>query len=138
MKMKILIVEDDSMRIEWFREKYEGSELTVAKTVKDAVAVMKKTEFDRIFLDHDLGGETNGMSYGPRDSDREDTGAEVVRAMIDGGLQKNAEIIVHSNNPVGAMEMMLMLSETGYQVQAVPFSLIAAEVSDIMGVMNGN
>lgn len=82
----------------------------------------KGLEYDVIFLDHDLGGETFVSSQ------REDCGMEVVRH-----LEKNPDlvnsrtlIVVHSLNIHAGLEMVSKLLNAGfYNTFYVPFTRMA-------------
>ena len=127
--MIVLIVEDDQMRIGWFKDMYKDDELHFAVNVEEAKKLLQSQKFERIFLDHDLAGITF------EDSDKETTGAAVVRFMVEKGLQKQADIVVHSNNPAGAHYMYGMLEQAGYQVKSVPFTYLINQIDGIMGAM---
>ena len=54
--MKILLIEDDTQRIGWFRERFASHELTITTTVADAIAAVSGgIDYDIGFFDHDLG-----------------------------------------------------------------------------------
>jgi CheY-like chemotaxis protein len=126
--MIVLIVEDDQMRIGWFKEMYKDDQLFFAQTVEEAKTLLQNQKFERIFLDHDL----QGIPF--EDSDKETTGAEVVRFMVEKGLQKQADVVVHSNNPPGAYYMCNTLEGAGYNVKYVPFTYL---INQIDGIMRG-
>lgn len=88
--------------------------IDIAKTAEEAIAALSKNNYHVVFLDHDLGGEAFV------DSDRKDTGMEVVRY-----LEKNktdvSQIVVHSWNIVAAKEMVRRLRLAGYSVMYQPF-----------------
>ena len=66
------------------------------------------------FLDHDLGGEVYV------DSDRPDTGMEVVR-WVEAHRPPVARFVVHSFNGKAAEAMVARLDEAGYAVTRAPF-----------------
>ena len=52
--MKILIVEDNSVRQQYFKRSLKGCTLTFADTAKEAQHALDEDQFDVVFLDHDL------------------------------------------------------------------------------------
>ena len=55
--MNIFILEDDIVRIAWFKKEFKQDTLTINTDAEPAKKILKKQKFDLIFLDHDLGGE---------------------------------------------------------------------------------
>ena len=55
--MKILVVDDDKFREEWFREVMRKHDVTVIIRGSEAIQCINETlmPFDEIWLDHDLG-----------------------------------------------------------------------------------
>jgi CheY-like chemotaxis protein len=53
--MRILILEDDSYRINVFVDLFHTHELTITENAYDAIEYLTTGVFDVIFLDHDLG-----------------------------------------------------------------------------------
>ncbi len=86
------------------------------ETANDMIDLLKSTdiEVDFLLLDHDLGGEEFV------DSDREDTGFEVVRWITEHKPQIK-KIIVHSCNPSAGPAMVQVLSRIGYNAIYVNF-----------------
>lgn len=111
--MKILIVEDNYIRIKWFELKLQAfCELTVCEDAKSGIDKILTEKFDLIFLDHDLGG----LVY--VQSDENNTGYQVSKN-IPKSINDNSEIIIHSLNPVGVSNMMSVLK--GMDVKRLPF-----------------
>ena len=69
--MNVLFLDDNPVRSARFRQAVPHA--TMVETAKECIAQIRKEQWDWIFLDHDLGGEEFV------DSDRKDTGMEVVR-----------------------------------------------------------
>ena len=110
--MKILVVEDNADRIECFKQVFERAELSIVETSYDAIKLLKKNQYDFIFLDHDLGGR-NGV-----DSLDANTGYQVAKQILN-SPNKNTPIIVHSLNPTGANNICNLLQKN---VWRIPFS----------------
>lgn len=65
---KILILEDDMNRMKQFKVKFRGHSIYHFDNANEAIEELKRTKFDLICLDHDLGGkqmewdeDNNGM-----------------------------------------------------------------------------
>lgn len=122
----MLFLDDDPARHSKFQSRcpYATRVETSAATIKQ----LSENEFDIVFLDHDLGGEIFV------DSDREDTGMEVVR-----WLQSNhctiELIVIHSLNDGAVTNMVTRLRQSGYRVLAFPFtSFDSADVYSQLGL----
>ena len=101
--MKILILEDSKRRHKAFRAKY-GFDLTIVETTSEAIELLESQEWDTLFLDHDLGGETMVDSGSG-------TGYEVAKWLSEHPERKPRQIILHSYNPVGRANMKAALPE---------------------------
>lgn len=111
--MRIFVLEDDTYRLTQFREALIGAEVVLVKTCADAL-VQYRPPYDILCLDHDLGDRVHVNSAD------EETGAEFVRQLpVD--PSPSPLVIVHSYNPIGAMEMIRLLHSRGYRAQYVPF-----------------
>jgi hypothetical protein len=53
--MRILILEDDTFRINYFIEKFCNHNLTITESADSAIEYLQEDVFDYIFLDNDLG-----------------------------------------------------------------------------------
>jgi len=115
--MKVLVLEDNPARISFFQSACKGDELHIATTMDGFADAVSSEVFDKMFLDHDLGGLTFVSS------DSENSGYQAVKYMVEHGLQRNADIIVHSCNPAGAQNMVSLLQSMDYKVRAAPFML---------------
>lgn len=101
--MKILILDDDMNRHCIFNKKLVGHEVTNVITSKEAIQQLSSFNFDIVFLDHDLGGEVFVKSG-------ENTGFEVAVWLSENTDRQPSRIIIHSLNPVGAVNMKSKLS----------------------------
>lgn len=137
--MRVFILEDDPTRIQLFREAGIGHDLVICESIegigqehpmrdpKGARLVypreVMKAPFDYLFLDHDLGGRVYV------DSDEEETGATFTRLMppqVEG--HDDPKVIVHSYNRAGAVTMVGILRDKGYDCVWVPFGEIVLNV----------
>lgn len=94
-KYKILILDDEEGRHSLFRKKYNIHELTHAYTADEAIDYLSKHKYDIVFLDHDLGTRA--------------TGIKVAKWMHSNKI--DAQVIIHSLNPVGAENMKHILKD---------------------------
>jgi len=97
--MKILILEDDENRIEWFLKTFAPHELRIERVATGAIHAIREEKFDHIFLDHDLGVIAA-------------TGMWVAKYMArHPKLAGEAKITIHSVNIDGAKNMLSVLKE---------------------------
>ena len=115
--MKILILEDCPHRIQKFKAKFGiGNELTMVETASDCIKELGKGGWERVFLDHDLGGNQMVASG-------DGTGYEVAK-WIERNLSPentSAEFYVHSLNPEGAVRMVQAIRAAKLQCFRTPF-----------------
>lgn len=116
--MKILILDDDDVRHEWFARELGNNELVHIHTFDEFVETLNKDSFDVIFLDHDLNDhgyksvEIFGMPYS---RPTELTGLDAAEHMTNLPSSKRPDkVIVHSWNPGGARLMMDTLKKAGF------------------------
>lgn len=115
---KILIVEDDQSRCDWFRSKLAGAEIDLTCDVRQAVAWLEEREYATILLDHDLTEE----HYFTNEPDDERTGYAVALWLSrNSERQRDANIIIHSLNYAGAQRMLQALQDAGRDAEHVPF-----------------
>lgn len=110
--MNVLFLDDNQCRIDRFRSDIPWAIITM--TAQDTIDRLTSKSWDYVFLDHDLGGEVFV------DSDREDTGMEVVR-WVAKNTPEVKHFIVHSLNHSAAQEMAQKLAEAGYSVDKAGF-----------------
>jgi hypothetical protein len=96
--MKIFILEDSGERVNIFFSMFDQHDVVVANCAKTACKILSEEKFDRIFLDHDLGGLTFV------DSDDENTGYQVAKH-IPSTMNNEVDVVIHSWNGSGAMQM---------------------------------
>ena len=119
--MKILILEDNPIRIEKFRKLFKNQEVDFSFIVEDAKAACLSNNYSVLWLDHDLEGKIW------EDSTKENTGYQFVKWMVDNNLQKNALIYIHSMNPIGANRMLNYLKDNDYDGIWIPFHSLKLE-----------
>lgn len=120
--MKIFILEDDMERMVYFREWFEDFEIDHAEDAEPAIRMLGSTKYDAIFLDHDLGGKVYVDSGDPN------TGFQVAKS-IPKGPNADTPTIVHSMNPVGAKNMLSVLTTS--QKGHIPFSTAIKDVLNL-------
>ncbi len=120
---RILIVEDDAVRCEWFQEKFSHRTLDITCDVQQAVAWLAERDYEMILLDHDLIEE----HYYSDEPDDERTGYAIAAWLAaHPDSQREALILVHSLNYFGADRMLSILHEAGRDAEHVPFSYMQA------------
>jgi len=95
--MKILIIEDNTARMQYFSKWLENIDYDITYNVSDAIELIKNNNYDVIFWDYDLGVFIDN-----------DNVIEVNSSMIINELEKNDLLnklsnvrhIIHSNNQV--------------------------------------
>jgi CheY-like chemotaxis protein len=102
--LKILVLDDDKIRLDHFRRGLIGYEVTTTETASDTISLLSTHDFDVIFLDHDLGGKINEPS-GPG------TGYEVAEWLHNNPNRKPKQIFIHSFNEPGRKRMKVCLPE---------------------------
>ena len=98
--MKIFVLEDNSERIKMFSLILLNQEFVICNNANDAMMVLSNRKFDRIFLDHDLGG----MTF-VDDSKCNNTGRHVTKLMHT-TKNKDTDIVIHSWNDNGVKNMV--------------------------------
>jgi len=96
--MKILILEDNEDRIKQFKIKLKNDELSITKSTQQAIQWLINTDFDALYLDHDLGDEVFQKS-------EDGTGYEVAVWLERNPDRQPKLIILHSMNWVGVNNM---------------------------------
>lgn len=109
--MKILILDDDQLRHDGFKQELIGHTLEHTYTSKECIESLKNNDYDLVLLDHDLGGQVYVESG-------ENTGWEVAEWLSKNLDKKPDNVIIHSYNVVGAKNMMNILEDSKY----IPFS----------------
>ncbi len=118
MRKRVLIVEDDETRCDWFRSRLAACDLEVTCDAGKACELLARNEYDLILLDHDLLED----HYWSDEPDDERTGYAVARWLADNPTrQRDALIVVHSLNYAGARRMVDLLRDSGRDAEHVPF-----------------
>lgn len=119
--MKILILEDNPIRQEKFKQLFRNQDLYLAIDIKQAKEHCNFNEFPIMFLDHDLGNQIWV------DSNEENTGYQFVKWLIENQLHKNCLYYIHSMNSIGANKMLNLLLDNSYDGIWIPAHLIIGE-----------
>jgi CheY-like chemotaxis protein len=115
---RVLVVEDDEARCAWFRERLKGRRLDVTCDVPTAIRWLAERDYVAVLLDHDLAEE----HYFNDRPDDERTGYAVARWLADHpASQRDATIVIHSLNYVGASRMLEVLRAAGRDAEHIPF-----------------
>jgi CheY-like chemotaxis protein len=115
---RILIVEDDPERCAWFTERFNGLTLDVTCDVAEAIRWLNERDYSMILLDHDLAEE----HYLSNEHDDERTGYAVAAWLaLYPDRQRDATILIHSLNYIGAQRMLEVLNDAGRDAEHVPF-----------------
>ena len=115
MNKYVLFLDDQEIRINWARKTWANDNLYIARNFKqffDIVWSIK--EWDLISLDHDLGLETDIMSYYPNN------GMSAVEIIWKTRI-KVETIVIHSINVSAADAMVLVLKHHKYNIIRLPF-----------------
>lgn len=117
---RILVLEDDPIRQLKFKERFSEKgniSYTMVETAEDCKSMLKKFEYEAIFLDHDLGGEVYV------DSESQNTGGEVARWIESNRseISGNPLFVIHSLNTVGSEYMSNLISKSFDEVYRIPF-----------------
>ena len=117
--MKILILDDDLDRHANFKKRLIGHEVTHVETSQACIDKLKDNgPWDYCFLDHDLGGEVFVKSG-------KNTGYEVAEWLRDNQNKMPGNVIVHSLNPAGALNMISAIPNARH----VPFAWTKVNIS---------
>ena len=101
---KVLILDDDEIRLECFKKNLIGHEVVCVTTAKETIDQLANDSWDYVFLDHDLGGQIYVQS-GPG------TGYEVAEWLRDNPDKKPKNIIIHSFNEPGRIKIQSVIPE---------------------------
>ena len=121
---KILILEDASYRMQWFRKEYGVNHKIVhVEHIDDALKEMEIEQFDILFLDHDLEDQI----YVDPD-EMYNCGSNLTRQIAhlynEGKFQwlKDVPIVIHSHNPAGVQMMVGHLQTVGLNANIASFA----------------
>jgi len=119
--MRILVLDDDDMRHQYFAEELKGNDVIHVHTYDECVDALSNQEpFEVVFLDHDLNDYKYkselvgaGLYGGTQEMDGRDVTCYMTTLLKD--EQRPFQVIVHSWNPSGAEEMIATLKDGGYE-----------------------
>jgi len=111
---KIFIIEDELLRINWFKKNFTHCDLTIAIDIDEAKKKFSPP-YDLVFFDHDLGGRT----YVP--SDDRNTGWQFAKHVCEFFPELDTDFIVHSLNEVGAANIVSQLQTKFKHVHRIPY-----------------
>jgi CheY-like chemotaxis protein len=112
---KILVVDDDSRRLQFFSEVFKDNDLEFVSNAEKAINKLNSEKYDLICLDYDLGLEQKGTA--------------VVEHILDKNASPDSRILVHSMNKAGAREMAARL-KNHRSVEAYPFEDLVKLIGD--------
>jgi CheY-like chemotaxis protein len=126
--VRVFLLDDDTLRHDWFARQFKGDRLDVAVDPARAVELLSANYYDVIFLDHDLLPE----HYYAEGFDDERSGYAVARWLAENpGKLAAATIIAHTRNADGALRMVELLRRTGRQAVHVPFHMLAPKIKEL-------
>ncbi len=115
-KLDVLVVEYITPRVLFFIERFGHHKLDIADNIKLAIDYLENEIYDYVFIGGELG-QGNG------------SGVDVAEFLVNNPANPNnyANIIIHSWNPVEALQMVNLLPKAKYE----PFSEKTLSVLDI-------
>ena len=116
--MKILVLEDNILRQEKFKQLFKNQELFIFDDIRKAFDSCQINDFPVCFLDHDLD-QKHWVN-----SNEENTGYQFIKKLIANQLLKHSLFYIHSMNPVGANNMLNLLLDNDYDGIWIPAHLI--------------
>ena len=129
--IEIFILDDDERRHRWFLKRFKGDHIEIAETVEEAKELLQVGKYDAIFLDHDL------LPHHYKSNEHDDfhnTGYAIAEWLSENrDIQPAANIIVHTRNADGGLNMVEKLRESKRQVEYVPFPLLDAKIGKYWG-----
>lgn len=126
--VRIFLLDDDTLRHEWFARQFKGEHLDIAADATRAVEMLASNYYDLIFLDHDLLPE----HYYAEEHDDERSGYAVARWLAERPDRLAAsDIVVHTRNADGALRMIELLRRAGRQAAHIPFHLLAPKIKQL-------
>lgn len=119
-QLKIMVLEDMSSRIQFFKSKLHRHDVYYFDNADDAINALRflsDEPWDIIFLDHDLEGRIFvSSSY-------HNTGYTVAKFISENDI-KIDQIITHSMNPQGAKNIKMILPKA----EIIPFNLLKTKL----------
>ncbi len=124
--ISVLVLDDDERRHRWFIKRFIGDDLDVAENVEEAKELLSATNYDAIFLDHDL------LPHHYESNDHDDyanTGYAIAEFLNERSeIQRAATIIVHTRNADAAIPMVQKLRESGRSVEYCAFPMLDLKI----------
>ena len=109
-RLRILVLDDDRERHNWFERAYADHEVWHVYNVEDLRKRMNQLpRFDLVQLDHDLGESENGLRA-----------ADFIATVLE-ERKRPLKCVVHSWNPSGAQRMLRSLLDGGLLAVYQPF-----------------
>jgi len=119
---KIFVLEDDPLRIDWFKQSFSHVDCT--HKVANALDMISKNKYDIIFIDRDL-------------SSNEENGEDFAWEMKQRKLASNTPVIIHSENHRGQRVIRKYISSYNDNVSCIPFrELKALSIDKIKKIAN--
>lgn len=123
--VRVLLLDDDTRRHQWFAKRFAKDYLDVASNVAEAADLLGSNSYDAIFLDHDLLPE----HYNSPVPDDEQTGYAIAAWLAERpDRQPTASIVIHTRNADGALRMVERLRSAGRQAEYIPFPLLTQKI----------
>lgn len=109
--MRLLVLDDDPIRHDAFRNRHEKRfEVHSVYDADGAIEALKRFHFDVATLDHDLGtGYPDGSQF-----------VDMMLTQVPPERWPQS-VMVHSHNPVGALRMTERLRDAGIPSRRAPF-----------------
>ena len=124
--ISVMLLDDDTRRHRWFRDRFKGDFVDIAENVDEAKDLLSQTAYDAIFLDHDL------LPHHYESNDHNDfanTGYAIAEWLNENpSLQRAATIIVHTRNADAAIPMVEKLRESGRSVEYCAFPMLDLKI----------
>ncbi|HEX8557972.1 MAG TPA: cyclic-phosphate processing receiver domain-containing protein [Pyrinomonadaceae bacterium] len=126
--VRVFLLDDDTLRHEWFARQFRGDLLDMAVEPARAVELLSSNHYDLIFLDHDLLPE----HYYAEGFDDERSGYAVARWLAESPTRlAAATIVVHTRNADGALRMVELLRRSGRQAEHIPFHMLGPKIKQL-------
>ena len=134
--ISVFLLDDDYRRHAWFEKRFTGDDLDIAETVAEAKTLLSETNYDAIFLDHDLLPH----HYESNDhGDFENTGYAIAEWLNQNPkIQQAATVIVHTRNADAAIPMVQKLRESGRTVEYCRLSDARSKNQELLETLAGS
>jgi len=124
----IFVLDDSDVRINWFQKEWLKHRVDYAKTAQEAIEKLRntKTQYEMIFLDHDLADVHYDIPAHEIHSKEgvdgwELTGHWVAKIMAKENLHTDTPVFINTCNPDGAIAMADQLKSTHKEIKVMPF-----------------